>query len=135
MDQKLASFARSPDFENALIKMQGNLAYSRLTPAEKKSIDFYVESGEEKKESDSDEVAAPAFASIYQAEAEQRVKRSHINGQVKPMTHLSATSNIVERLFSKAKLIMTDQPLHGSIRFGNYFDAQAKRRSLGRRRH
>ena len=53
-----------------------------------------------------------------QAEAEQRVKRSRINGQVKPMTHLSPTSNIVERLFSNAKLI-----LHGSIHFGNYFDA------------
>ena len=43
------------------------------------------------------------------AEAEQRVKRSRINGQIRPMTHLSPTSNIVERLFSNAKLIMTDQ--------------------------
>ena len=31
-----------------------------------------------------------------EAEEQQRVKRSRINGQVKPMTHLSPTSNIVE---------------------------------------
>ena len=111
---KNSSIVHSPDFENALVKMQGNLPYSRLTPAEKISIDFYVESGEEEKEFDSDEVAAPAFASIAamasgQAEAEQRVKCSRINGQVRSMTHLLATSYIAERLFSNAKLIMTDQ--------------------------
>ena len=111
---KNASIVHSPDFENAITKMQGNLPYSRLTAAEKKSIEFYVESGEREKESDSDEDASPAFASIAamasaHAEAEQRVKRSRINGQIRSMTHISPTSNIVERLFSNAKLIMTDQ--------------------------
>ena len=94
--------------------MQGNLPFSRLSLAEKKAIEFCVESGVEEKESDSDEEARPAFASITamasaQAEAEERVKRSRINGQIRPMRHLSPTSNIVERLFSNSKLIMTDQ--------------------------
>ena len=98
---KNASIVHSPDFENALSKMQRSLPYNRLSPAEKKSIEFYIDSGEEERESDNDEDAPPAFASIAamasgQAEAEQRVKRSRINGQVKPMTHLSPTSNIVE---------------------------------------
>jgi len=111
---KNASIVHSPDFENAIAKMQGNLPFSRLSLNEKKAIEFYVESAVEEKESDSDEGVPPAFASIVamasaQAEAEQRVKRSRINGQIRPMRHLSPTSNIVERLFSNAKLIMTDQ--------------------------
>jgi len=98
---KNASIVHSPDFENAFSKMQGSLPYNSLSPAVKKSIEFYIDSGEEERESDNDEDAPPAFASIAamasgQAEAEQRVKRSRINGQVKPMTHLSPTSNIVE---------------------------------------
>ena len=106
---KNASIVHSPDFENALSKMQGSLPYSRLSPAKKKTTEFYTDAGEEERESDSDEDAPPAFASTAamasgQAEAEQRVKRSRTSGQVKPMTHLSPTSNTVERLLSSAKL-------------------------------
>jgi len=97
-------------------KVQGNLSFSKLTLAEKRAIDFYIESGDDETESDGEEKTfdRPIFASIStmanaQAEADQRIKCSRINGQVKAMSHISPTSNIVERLFSNAKLIMTDQ--------------------------
>jgi len=112
---KNASIVHSPDFENAIAKVQGNMPFSKLTLAEKRAIDFYIESGDDETESDGEEKTfdRPIFASISamanaQAEAEQRIKRSRI-GQIKPMLHISPTSNIVERLFSNAKLIMTDQ--------------------------
>ena len=85
---KNASIVHSPDFENALSKMQGSLPYNRLSPAEKKSIEFYIDSGEEERESDNDEDAPPTFASIAamasgQAEAEQRVKGGYLISPLK----------------------------------------------------
>ena len=78
----------SPDFENALAKVQGSKPFRDLTHAEKRATNFYTESGDVEAVSDGEEQTSdrPVFASTSamahaQAEAEQRVKCSR-NGQI-----------------------------------------------------
>ena len=110
---KNAAIVHCPDFENAVAKVQAGLPFNRYTTAEKKAIGFYVEIAEEsiEEEENSGTSTFESLAAMVaaQTEAEERVKRGRLNGQVKSIKHLAPTSVIVENFFSDAKRIMTDQ--------------------------
>ena len=100
-----ADIVHEPLFESAVAKLQGN-DFS-LTPAEKRKVSFFLV---DSAVAESDEDDADAHLSFLDetlddaaAESSKRQKKAC---PYRSMDHTSATSNIVERLFSRCGIIM-----------------------------
>lgn len=110
----------SPDFENGIIKIQKELSdTNKLFPREKIAVSRYLKTNavahaEEEEEEEEEELG---FADSVIAET-QRAKRRRVEVVEKYVStiHVLSQSNLCERLFSLAKLILSDrrQSMHPS---------------------
>ena len=109
---KDSDLVHCPDFDNAISKIQlaadqGKATVS-LTPNEKAAVAMYAigagSGGGVAAQSDSDDDGEPNF--IEQGKSEYDSKRPKQQPAYKSTLHISPTSNIVERLFSRCGLIM-----------------------------
>ena len=102
-----ADIIHQPLFESAVAKIQGN-DYA-LTPQERKKVSFYLVdgSGEEEGGIDGADVDPLSFLdeTLEEASAEC-AKRQKKACPYRSMDHITPTSNIVERLFSRCGIIM-----------------------------
>jgi hypothetical protein len=99
-----ADIVHNPDFESAVVKIQAGKE-SSLTPREKCAVSsFLLEDRDVNDRNEADAIEETYTQRIMRKAEEQRtVKRS----KYRPLLHLCPTSVVVERLFSRAKLIMT----------------------------
>ena len=108
-----AEIVHSKHFESGVIKVQSGNEQT-LTRDEKKSlkrflIDYDANNDSDIEEIESDQLSfADSVLERAQAAKRQRIEKS----AYRSMKHVSPTSNVCERLFSRAKLIMTDQRKH-----------------------
>jgi len=102
-----ADIIHEPLFESAVAKLQGN--DFTLTPAEKRKVSFFLVDSAVA-ESDEDDADADAHLSFLDETlddaAAESCKRQKKACPYRSMDHISATSNIVERLFSRCGIIM-----------------------------
>ena len=89
------------DFENGIVKLQSD-AESFLTPSEKDAVRKYLKS------EDPEAVTAPAEVSSFAVDAltTDLKRRRGEKSKYRSTLHVSATSNVCERLFSAARLIL-----------------------------
>ncbi|CAM9297017.1 unnamed protein product, partial [Ectocarpus fasciculatus] len=107
----------NPDFENGIIKIQKQLSdRNKLTPREKDAVSRYLkttaDAADGREEKEEEEVEELGFADAVIAEAERELKRRRVHtvadGYVSTI-HVLSQSNLCERLFSLAKLVMSDR--------------------------
>jgi hypothetical protein len=96
-----APVVHNKDFENAVIKIQTNKE-DKLTRAEKKTVEVYLLDPVEEDEAEMKEDYAMRMARL-----EEEAKAPKGKSKYRSLAHIAPTSVIVERLFSRAKLIMT----------------------------
>ena len=94
-----AAIIHSPDFESGLIKVQDELAEENLTQAEKSALRRFKSTGPILTET-----VAPKTNIVEQALKKRKMNHS----TYVDTTFIPATSNVVERLFSGARLVLTD---------------------------
>ena len=100
-----ATIIHEPLFESAVAKLQGN--DSSLTPIEKKKVSFYlIDSAEAESDEDEDDAIMNFLDETLDDAAAESAKRQKKTCPYRSMDHISATSNIVERLFSRCGIIM-----------------------------
>lgn len=100
-----ADIIHEPLFESAVAKLQGN--DSSLTLAEKKKVSFFlIDSAEAESDEDEDDVIMNFLDETLDDAAAESAKRQKKTCPYRSMDHISATSNIVERLFSRCGIIM-----------------------------
>ena len=100
-----AEIVHEPLFESAVAKIQGN-DFS-LTMGEKRKVSCFLIDEEDEDETDGEERREPSFLdeTLDDAAAESCKRRKKKN-PYRSMDHISPTSNIVERLFSRCGIIM-----------------------------
>jgi hypothetical protein len=113
-----------PDFEKGIIKIQKGLdERNKLTSREKNAVSRYLKiiagASNNSLEVEDEIVENLGFADACIADAEREQKRRRIDTVADaylPTAHVLSQSNLCERLFSLAKLIMTDrrQSMHPS---------------------
>ena len=99
-----STIVQSPHFENAVVKVQSGQE-GCLSRLEKEKIKRFLQStsvDEDDSSSDNDNDTNWADKVI----AQEAKRRKVLKSKYRPMHHIASTSNIVERLFSRAKLIM-----------------------------
>ena len=107
-----APIIHSRHFERAVCKVQQGVEGS-LSRAEATAIQVYKIS--ESDENENEIVTPPirvrslAEEALEEAYAAKKAKTTTKASKYRSMNHIAPTSNIVERLFSRAKLVMTDQ--------------------------
>jgi hypothetical protein len=89
----------SKDFENGVVRLQAGLE-SKLSQAERNAVKIVLR--EDAPPLHETAVQSKDFADIFLANKRCRVEASRYRSTL----HVSATSNICERLFSNARLIM-----------------------------
>ena len=100
-----ATIIHEPLFESAVAKLQVN--DSSLTPIEKKKVSFYlIDSAEAESDEDEDDAIMNFLDETLDDAAAESAKRQKKTCPYRSMDHISATSNIVERLFSRCGIIM-----------------------------
>jgi hypothetical protein len=109
---KNARIIHNKNFENAVVKIQ-SLKESTLSQSEKQAISRYLivdnEPEGERNADEEDEEEELNFAQNLLAEARASKRRIMLSrSKYRNLAHIEPTSNMVERLFSRAKLIMTD---------------------------
>lgn len=113
-----SNIVHSPVFESAVCKVQGKLE-NLLSQSEKNSLKRFLKiplpnNASNQLDADDDDDAELSFAeritNNIRAEKRQRTDVS----KYKSLKHVCKDSNIVERLFSRAKLIMRDHRKHMS---------------------
>jgi hypothetical protein len=109
-----ATIIHSKDFESAVYKLQ--VGDERLSPAEKAAVSLFKldnAAGANDDEAKEGEEKDDIINSILREVEEEQAKNKRIKATLYRSTaHVSPTSNIVERLFSRAKLIMREQRRH-----------------------
>ena len=106
-----ATITTDPLFERAVVKIQSQLE-NTLTVAESKTVKGYLLAAHKDDDSSGDDETGETggFAvDIVREAVAKKAKNSRRATKYRSMNHLVTTSNIVERLFSRAKLIMRDQ--------------------------
>jgi hypothetical protein len=107
-----ASIVNNRHFENGIVKLQGGKE-SELNPQEKAAVKIFLveETGTEPPEVvDEDDDAGYAERILNAAEVNKRARVS--KSKYRSTLHVSSTSNLCERLFSVAKLIMSPLRKH-----------------------
>lgn len=110
---KDSELVHTKDFDNAISKIQlaadQGKANAHLSADEKATVQLYAETGVVESEaqsdgSDDDDDGEPSF--IEEGKNEYESKRTKLQPPYKSTLHISPTSNIVERLFSRCGIIM-----------------------------
>ena len=108
-----ANIVYSKEFEKAVVKIQGN-DEEALTLSEARTVKCFLKSsyssssGEDDDEDDNDS----AFTVLKDMECRKKARISSYSSRYKCLNHVVSQSNICERVFSHAKLIMTSQRKH-----------------------
>jgi hypothetical protein len=102
------ALVRYPDFDSAITKVL-NECEDDLTESEAASISCFMKSVNIE-DSDEDDLVAKSFADGILAS--KRHKTTKGNSKYIPLGFVAPTSNVVERLFSSAKFILTDCRKH-----------------------
>jgi hypothetical protein len=100
-----APLVASKDFEKAIVKLQNNME-STLTAAEATAVIHLRKVRDEPSPDDS--TGDPLVDILARAENSKRARLEQTQSMYQPVHHILPTSNVVERLFSRAKLIKTD---------------------------
>jgi hypothetical protein len=95
-----APIVHNRDFENAVIKIQTNKE-DKLTPLEKRAVKVFLLAPNVE-----EDVGEENFTEMM-ARLEEEAKAPKGKSKYRSLAHISPTSVVVERLFSRAKLIMT----------------------------
>jgi hypothetical protein len=104
-----AAIVNNPDFENGIAKLQGG-AEGTLTIEEKEAVAIFLIVDEEEEDNDVVQAAGVprlGFAERLLRTAESNKRRRVGKSKYRCTRHVIATSNICERLFSRAKLLMS----------------------------
>ena len=111
---KNARIVRNKSFESAVVKIQ-SCKESTLSLSEKQAVSRYLivdnePEGERNADEEDEEEEELNFAEnlLAEARASKRRRRMLATSKYRNLAHIEPTSNMVERLFSRAKLIMTD---------------------------
>ena len=102
-----AHIVHNRDFENGVIKIQTNKE-DRLTPAEKRVVKIFLLAPNAEEDAGGEE---ENFTEMI-ARLEEEAKAPKTKSRYRSLAHISPTSVVVERLFSRAKLIMTPHRRH-----------------------
>ena len=101
-----AAIVQNKSFEKGVVKLQKGNEHD-LTPAEKNQLRrFLTEDAPEEPEDDDDNTAAQQLYDRNQARKKARIMLT--SSKYRSTKHVCSTTNMVERLFSRAKLVMTD---------------------------
>jgi hypothetical protein len=107
--RKNAAIVNNIEFENGIVKLQGGKE-SELTPREKTAVKIFLNQNsaaavesQEDNEADDDEGYATRILNEAEVNKRARIEKSKYRGTL----HVASTSNMCERLFSLAKLIMS----------------------------
>lgn len=95
-----SDFVHSPKFENGIVKVLSEQC-DKLLPGERSLLNPFVQTNEST-------TISPTKPKSLSAQALNRVKRRKVLAEYVSLDHIPPTSNIVERLFSAARLILTD---------------------------
>lgn len=103
----------NPSFENGIVKIQSGCE-DRLLRAEKEAVSLYLKVVpaavvDEEKEG---ELPGQAYAHRILSEAEQNKRQRTDTSKYRTTIHVLPQSNLCERLFSHAKIIMADRRKH-----------------------
>lgn len=93
-------FVHSPHFENGLVKVIDE-DFDKLTWEEKEYLEPFLITGQI-------QIQSPIKSISYAMEALKSKKRKVTSNEYPSLGHIPPTSNIVERLFSSARLVLTD---------------------------
>jgi hypothetical protein len=104
--KKNASIVNDPNFENAIVKIQGGQE-STLNPSEKAAVRHLLKVPEVAG-SPNAEIPTRSFADSILEDARASKSSRTETSKYRSTDHVAATSNICERLLSQAKLIMSD---------------------------
>ena len=111
-DPRINKNIRSPDFCNAIYKLQSDLE-NELTAREANSVkSFFIISDESSDESeDSDDHEQDLFESFQSSLRRQHEKKSRVEAGTKyrSTVYIPPTSNSCERFFSRAKLVFSER--------------------------
>jgi hypothetical protein len=111
-----AEVVHSSDFESAVCKVQA-LDEKLLLPNEKKALKRFLKSENEadnEPDSDAEEEADRDWAQDIIDNADARKRRKLFVSKYRSLKHISPTSNVCERIFSRAKLVMRPHRKHMS---------------------
>jgi hypothetical protein len=95
-----SDFVHSPKFENGIIKVLSEEC-DDLLPEERTLLNPFAQANEPT-------TISPTKPKSLSAQALNRVKRRKVVAEYVSLDHIPPTSNIVERLFSAARLVLTD---------------------------
>lgn len=105
--RKDAAIIQNKNFETAIYKIQGGLE-STLTNQEKASVKIFLKPAREEVKEDEPEPEVSYAESVLRG-AELQKRRRISASKYRSTSHVSPTTNIVERANSQAKLIMADR--------------------------
>ena len=100
---KNADIVHSPYFDSAIVKIQNDEENS-LTKTEKESVEFLLLPIATEDDEDADDLDS---SSILQIALKNKEKKKRKKSKYRSTYHTSPTSNICERLFSRASHVMT----------------------------
>ena len=95
-----SSFVHSPAFENGIVKVQSE-QLDDILEDEKELLEPFLQSN-------IPTLVSPTKPTSLSAQALSRIKRRKVTTKFVSLEHIPPTSNIVERLFSAARLVLTD---------------------------
>ena len=104
----------NPSFENGIIKIQSG-SEDMLTRAEKEAVSLYLKNVLEPFDEEKDcelQGQAQAYADRILSEAQQNKRQRADTSKYRTTIHVFPQSNLCERLFSHAKIIMADRRKH-----------------------
>ena len=96
-----SSIVHSPDFDNAVVKLKSGLEFE-LTERERQSVEMFLRADAEPLP---DSVVSKTNFADDLLNKRRRLESSR--SRYRSTMHVSATSNVCERLFSNARIIMT----------------------------
>jgi hypothetical protein len=94
-----SNFVHSPAFENGIVKVQSE-QLDDMSPEEKELLEPFLENNPT--------LVSPTRPTSLSAQALNRIKKRKITTEYVSLEHIPPTSNIVERLFSAARMVLTD---------------------------
>jgi hypothetical protein len=103
-----ASIIDSKNFDKGIVKVQGGFE-NTLTREEKAAISRFLINDGDGVEAEVEEEPSNNFAlNILRGEQSAKRARLSVKTRYRSTKHITSTSNCVERLFSRAKIVMTD---------------------------
>ena len=103
-----ANLINNPAFENGIIKLQSGRE-AELTRLEATPVSIFLKSADGNQEEEEDEETDVGYAERVLLNANRAKKQRNDVSKYRSTRHVISQSNLCERLFSLAKLIMSDR--------------------------